>query len=67
MTVADQMIMIEGEAMKQNIEQVSHPSNTNDVELCDLLSKVYHKMETESKPLDADMAKILSDNMLDLF
>lgn len=39
----------------------------DDTELHDLLGKVYHKMATESKPLDADMAKILSDNILDLF
>lgn len=61
------MTMIEDETMNENIEPINHPSDTNDVELCDLLSKVYHKMESESKPLDADMAKILSDNMFDLF
>ena len=48
-------------------EFASLASEADDTELYDLLGKVYHKMATESKPLDRDMAQILSDNMQDLF
>ena len=33
----------------------------------ELLSQVYNKMLTESKPLDPEFAKVLSDNIFDLF
>ena len=48
-------------------EFASLASEADDAELYDLLGKVYHKMATESKPLDRDMAQILSDNIQDLF
>ena len=48
-------------------EFASLANEADDVELYDLLGKVYHKMATESKPLDADMSKVLSDNIFDLF
>lgn len=37
-------------------------SNTNQ-----LLVEVFEKMYKNSSPLDADMAKVLSDNVIDLF
>ena len=33
----------------------------------ELLSAVYNKMLLESKPLDPEFAKILSDNIVELF
>lgn len=48
-------------------EFASLASEADDLELYDLLGKVYHRQLTESKPLDADMAKVLSDNIFDLF
>lgn len=39
----------------------------DDSETISLLVKTYHRMLTQSKPLDADMAKVLQDNIFDLF
>lgn len=48
-----------------NLEKTNEP--VYDEELNELLSQVYNRMASESKPLDAEMAKILSDNIFDLF
>ena len=42
-------------------------SDDSDIETIELLAKVYERMAENSKPLNADMAKVLSDNIFDLF
>lgn len=44
---------------------LSNTSNVNEVD--NLILQVFEKISKNSKPLDSDFAKILSDNMLDLF
>lgn len=38
-----------------------------DIEIVDLLKKTYEKIATESKPLDSEYARIISENIQELF
>lgn len=49
------------------IEKDSEDSENNDQEICDMLIQVYDKMLIESKPLDSEIQKLMSENITDLF
>ena len=40
---------------------------TGDIELLELMETVYNRMAENSKPLDDDFARVLSEDMFDLF